>query len=214
MKLICEHIDAEVEYLTEGVGAAKQVYVQGIFMQADKVNKNGRAYSKKILEGAVSKYVTEQVRTGRAVGELNHPSGPTINLDKVSHRIVDLQWEGNNVKGKALVLDTPMGKIVKNLIEGGVQLGVSSRGMGTLERQQGFMAVKPDFALCTVDIVQDPSASEAFVNGIMESTEWYYDNGILTARQIENYKTEIKRASIQHLTEAQEKVWRDFLSNL
>lgn len=215
MKLITEFVDSGIGYLTEGSGNEKKFFVEGIFMQANKVNRNGRSYSKKVLEPAVTKYVTEQVKTGRAVGELNHPSGPTINLDKVSHRITELSWDGDNVRGKALVLDTPMGKIVKNLIEGGVQLGVSSRGMGTLERQQGgFMSVKSDYALCTVDIVQDPSASEAFVNGILENTEWYYDNGILTARQIENYKTEIHRASSRQLTEAQEKVWRDFLSTL
>lgn len=214
MKLITEFNDIGVSTLIEGSGSDKKMFLEGIFMQSNKVNKNGRSYSRKILQPAVDKYVREQVKTGRAVGELNHPTGPTINLDKVSHRIVELSWDGDNVRGKALILDTPMGKIVKNLIEGGVQLGVSSRGMGTLERQEGFMSVKSDYNLCTVDIVQDPSASEAFVNGIMENTEWYYENGVLTARQIENYQTEIKRASSGLLAEAQVKVWRDFLSKL
>jgi hypothetical protein len=166
------------------------------------------------METAVNRYVNEQVLRNRAVGELNHPEGPTINLDKVSHRITELTWDGNNVMGKALILDTPMGQIVKGLVEGGVQLGVSSRGMGTLVQRNGTNYVSDDFILATVDIVQDPSAPKAFVNGIMEGVEWIWENGILKAQDIEKYETEIKRASSSQLAESQLKVWNDFLSKL
>jgi hypothetical protein len=204
MKLITEHLESELNYTV----------IEGIFMQAESKNRNGRIYPRDVMEKAVNKYVTEQVAKGRAVGELNHPDGPTINLDKVSHRITELSWDGNNVMGKALVLDTPMGQIVKGLVEGGVQLGVSSRGMGTLVQRQGVNVVGNDFILSTVDIVQDPSAPEAFVNGIMEGVEWIWDNGILKAQDIEKYETEIKRASSSQLAESQLKVWQDFLSKL
>jgi hypothetical protein len=183
-------------------------------MQAESTNRNGRVYPRAVMESAVHKYVTEQVIRGRAVGELNHPEGPTINLDKVSHRITELSWDGNNVMGRALILDTPMGQIVKGLVEGGVQLGVSSRGMGTLVQQRGVNVVGKDFILATIDIVQDPSAPEAFVNGIMEGVEWIWDNGILKAQDVEKYETEIKRASSSQLSETRLKVWSDFLSKL
>ena len=215
MKLISEHIEQELGYtITEGKSGEKNVFIEGVFMQANKKNRNNRIYEKTILQDAVSKYVQEQVSTGRAVGELNHPDGPTINLDKVSHRITELNWEGNDVVGKALILDTPMGKIVKGLVEGGVKLGVSSRGMGTVEMKDGVSRVNNDFVLSTVDIVQDPSAPGAFVNGIMEGVDWVWDNGQLTARQIEEYETEIKKASSAQLAEAQKKVFEDFLSKL
>lgn len=216
MKLVTEFNDQNLSYITEAAeGGLKKVRLEGIFMQAEKPNRNRRRYRKAVLAPAVEKYVTEQVNTGRAVGELNHPDGPTVNLDKVSHRITELKWDGNNVVGKALILDTPMGKIVKGLIEGGVQLGVSTRGMGSLSQgKDGIMEVADDFVLSTVDIVQDPSAPDAFVNGIMEGVEWVWDNGILKAQQIEKYETEIKNASSRRLTEAQLKVWNDFLSKL
>jgi len=137
MKLITEHLESELSYVTEAADGKKNVVIEGIFMQAESKNRNGRIYPREVMESAVNKYVTEQVVKGRAVGELNHPEGPQINLDKVSHRITELSWDGNNVMGKALVLDTPMGQIVKGLVEGGVQLGVSSRGMGTLVQQNG-----------------------------------------------------------------------------
>jgi hypothetical protein len=164
------------------------------------------------MEKAVDKYVTEQVSTKRAVGELNHPDGPTVNLDKVSHRITELNWDGNNVMGRALILDTPNGKIVKGLLDGGVQLGVSTRGMGTLEQRNGAMYVKDDFILNTVDIVQDPSAPEAFVNGIMEGVEWIWNNGVIEAREIEKMETEIKTASRADLYETQVREFKNFLS--
>jgi len=215
MKLITEHIDKKLAVLTEAKKDGTKGYViEGIFMQAEKANRNGRVYEKRIMEGAVNKYITDQVKTGRAVGELNHPEGPTINLDKVSHRITDLRFEGNDVVGKASILNTPMGKIVQGLLEGGVQLGVSSRGMGSLVEKNGVMYVQDDFMLSTVDIVQDPSAHEAFVNGIMEGVEWIWENGMLKPQQIEKYETEIKSASSAKLSEAKLQVFQDFLSKL
>jgi hypothetical protein len=214
MKLITEHLESELSYVTEAADGKKNVVIEGIFMQAESKNRNGRIYPREVMESAVNKYVTEQLVKGRAVGELNHPEGPQINLDKVSHRITELSWDGNKVMGKALVLDTPMGQIVKGLVEGGVQLGVSSRGMGTLVQQNGVNMVGKDFVLATVDIVQDPSAPEAFVNGIMEGVEWIWENGILKAQDVEKYETEIKTASSSQLVETQLKVWSDFLSKL
>jgi len=216
MKLITEHNDANLNYVVENnqAGGEKNVFIEGVFMQAEKLNKNRRVYPRDVLHKAVNKYVTEQVMSGRAVGELNHPDGPTINLDKVSHRITELKWVGDDVVGKALILNTPMGKIVKGLIEGGVRLGVSSRGMGTVENRNGSSSVKNDFILATVDIVQDPSAPSAFVNGIMESVDWIHENGIFKPRQIENYETEIRKATSSNLAEAQLRIFNDFLSNL
>jgi hypothetical protein len=183
-------------------------------MQADKKNRNGRIYERSILEGAVNKYVEEQVKTGRAVGELNHPDGPGINLDKVSHRITELRFEGSDVIGKASILQTPMGKIVEGLLEGGVKLGVSSRGMGSLEKKNGVMQVGKDFMLATVDIVQDPSAPEAFVNGIMEGVDWIWDNGILKPQEIEIIETEIKEARNMRSSDIEIKAFKNFLSKL
>ncbi len=214
MKLITEHLE-KIEYITEAKeNGEKDVYIEGIFMQAEKQNRNNRIYPKEVLKGATDKYVKEQVKTGRAVGELNHPEGPQINLDKVSHRITKLNFEGNNVVGKALILDTPMGKIVKGLVEGGCKLGVSSRGMGTVEQKEGKTYVKDDFVLATVDIVQDPSAPSAFVEGIMEGVEWIWDNGVLKPQQIEEYETEIKKVPMGRISEAQERIFGDFLSKL
>jgi hypothetical protein len=214
MKLITEHSE-DLRYISEAAdNGEKKFIIDGIFMQAEQVNRNRRIYPKTVLEKAVRKYVAEYVNKGRAVGELNHPEGPTINLDKVSHRITELQWNGNDVVGKALILDTPMGKIVKGLLEGGCQLGVSSRGMGTVASKNGQTFVNDDFVLSTVDIVQDPSAPSAFVNGIMEGVEWIWDNGLLKAQQLEMYETEIKKASSAKLAEAQTKIWTDFLSKL
>jgi hypothetical protein len=214
MKLITEFNQEDLSYITEGTGKAKNTFIEGVFMQSESKNRNGRMYPKAVMESAVKKYIKEQVSKGRAVGELNHPDGPTINLDKVSHRITSLKFEGNNVVGKALVLNTPMGKVVKGLIEGGVQLGVSSRGMGSLEAKKDMSVVKNDFHLATIDIVQDPSAPEAFVNGIMEGVEWVWDNGILKAQQIEKYETEIKQARTAQLKEKQSELFADFLSKL
>lgn len=214
MKLITEHLD-KLEYITEAKdNGEKNVFIEGIFMQAEQQNRNKRIYPKTVLEAACGKYVKEQVKTGRAVGELNHPEGPAINLDKVSHRITELNWDGNNVVGKALILDTPMGKIVKGLVEGGCKLGVSSRGMGTVEQKEGKTYVKNDFVLSTVDIVQDPSAPSAFVEGIMEGVEWIWENGLLKPQQIEEYETEINKVPLGRVSEAQERIFNDFLSKL
>ena len=214
MKLITEHLE-KLDYITEAKkDGGKDVYIEGVFMQAEKQNRNNRIYPKDVLAEATKKYVSEQVKTGRAVGELNHPEGPQINLDKVSHRITDLKWEGNDVVGRALILDTPMGKIVKGLVEGGCKLGVSSRGMGTVEQKEGKTFVKDDFVLATVDIVQDPSAPSAFVEGIMEGVEWIWENGILKPQQIEEYETEIKKVPMGRISEAQERIFSDFLSKL
>ena len=166
------------------------------------------------MEKAVAKYVKEQVKTKRAVGELNHPEGPTVNLDKVSHLIESLEWKGNDVIGRARILDTPNGMIVKGLLNGGVQLGVSTRGMGSLETKNGVMYVKDDFILNTVDIVQDPSAPSAFVNGIMEGVEWVWNNGIISPQVIESMETEIKNAPRADLYETQVREFKNFLSFL
>ena len=214
MKLISEYTDSPLEILVEKTNGKKSVHIEGVFMQAEKKNKNGRIYEKKILESAVNKYVKEQVSQGRAVGELNHPEGPTVNLDKVSHKITNLEFQGNNVIGKASILKTPMGQIVEGLLEGGVKLGVSSRGMGTLENRRGGMYVKSDFMLASVDIVQDPSAPSAFVNGIMEGVDWIWDNGILKAQEIESIETEIKRAPAKALPALEIKAFKNFLSKL
>lgn len=208
MKLITEQIQDNLQYISEGADGEKKFRIEGVFMQANKVNQNKRIYRKAILEKAVSKYVTEQVSTGRAVGELNHPEGPTVNLDKVSHRITALSWTGDNVMGKALILNTPMGNIVKGLLEGGVRLGVSTRGLGSLESVNGVMSVKSDFILSTIDIVQDPSAPDAFVNGIMEGVEYFISGNEVLAERI---KKQIHSTPSRRLVEAQLKVFSDFM---
>ena len=213
MKLIAEYNEQNIECIVEAKeDGTKNHFIEGVFMQSEAKNRNGRIYPKAIMEGAVDKYVTEQVSQNRAVGELNHPEGPTVNLDKVSHKITELSWKGNDVVGKAQVLDTPMGNIVKGLLEGGVQLGVSTRGMGSLEEKNGVMFVKDDFVLNTVDIVQDPSAPTAFVNGIMEGVEWVWNNGIIEPQVIEQMETEIKKAPRADLYETQTREFKNFLS--
>jgi hypothetical protein len=215
MKLIAEYTDNNLECFSEDKEeGGKNHFIEGVFMQSESKNRNGRIYPRKIMESAVNKYVKEQVKTRRAVGELNHPEGPTVNLDKVSHIIESLDWNGNDVVGKARILETPMGKIVKGLLDGGVQLGVSTRGMGSLENRNGAMYVKDDFILSTVDIVQDPSAPTAFVNGIMEGVEWVWNNGIIESQVIEKMETEIKKASRADLYEVQTREFKNFLSEL
>src|SRR5210317_2560336 len=215
MKMISEYTEDNLEVLTEArKDGSKSYSIEGVFMSAEQKNRNGRIYPKDVMEGAVNKYNVEQVQKGRAVGELNHPEGPTVNLDKVSHKIDSLQWEGNDVVGKATILETPMGQIVKGLLDGGVKLGVSTRGMGSLENRGGTMYVKDDFILNTVDIVQDPSAPAAFVNGIMEGVEWVWNNGIIQPQVIEEMETEIKQAPKKHLYETQVREYKNFLSLL
>ena len=217
MKLITEFKDTDIETsISESVDkdGNKQVFIEGIFMQAEKVNRNGRVYRKPIMEKAVNTYIEDFVKKGRAFGELNHPEGPSVNLDKVSHRITDLRMEGNDVMGKALITNTPMGNIVKGLIESGGKLGVSSRGLGNIIKSEGHSYVSDDFVLTTVDIVHDPSAQDAFVNGIMEGVDWTYKNGVITPEQVEKYETEVKTAKRENLASIQEAVFRDFLSRL
>ena len=213
---MAEYIDQAIEsVITEAKdGKPKSFAIEGVFAQAEQKNRNGRVYPKQIMESAVDKYVTEQVAQKRSVGELNHPEGPTVNLDKVSHLITKLEWNGNDVIGKAQILDTPMGQIVKGLLEGGVQLGVSTRGMGSLETRSGVNYVRDDFILNTVDIVQDPSAPAAFVNGIMEGVDWVWNNGIIQPQVIEEMETEIKTAPKKHLYETQIREFKNFLSLL
>ena len=215
MKLIAEYTDHSLGYsIQEGKNGKKKTFLEGIFMQAENKNKNGRIYTREVLTQAVDRFVNEQVITGRAVGELNHPEGPAINLDKVSHRITELKWDGNNVLGKALILDTPMGQIVKGLVEGGVQLGVSSRGMGSLDFKDGANYVRDDFMLNTIDIVQDPSAPNAFVNGIMEGVSWEEDRPGHYIKTIEEGETEVKESKVCFSEEQQTAGFEHFLSKL
>tara|TARA_B000000557_G_scaffold6005_1_gene4919 strand:- start:1776 stop:2432 length:657 start_codon:yes stop_codon:yes gene_type:complete len=215
MKLIAEFTENNLEVLTEENDNGEKTYaIEGIFMQAETKNRNGRIYPKDVMVKAVNKYDDEQVSKGRAVGELNHPDGPTVNLDKVSHKIESLNWQGNDVVGKATILETPMGKIVKGLLDGGVNLGVSTRGMGSLKNGNNAMVVQPDFMLNAVDIVQDPSAPSAFVNGVMEGVEWVWNNGIIEAQTIEQMETEIKKTPRSDLYETQVREFKNFLSLL
>ena len=214
MKLITEYTQNQLSYsIEEAKNGTKSTFLEGVFMQAENKNKNGRIYTREVLTKAVDKFVNEQVITGRAVGELNHPDGPSINLDKVSHRITELNWDGNNVMGKALILDTPMGQIVKGLVEGGVQLGVSSRGMGSLSMKNGVNYVADDFMLNTVDIVQDPSAPNAYVNGIMEGVSYEMDRPGHFVKVIDEGETEVKE-SASFSEEQQSAGFEHFLSKL
>ena len=216
MKLISEFTENDIEFITEqDKKTGKKGYkIRGIFAQAEKKNRNGRIYPMPIIEKAVNKYDTEQVQRGRAVGELNHPEGPTVNLDKVSHKINKLDFQGNDVVGEASILETPMGQIVKGLLDGGVTFGVSTRGMGSLSQRNGAMVVNDDYILNAVDIVQDPSAPGAFVNGIMEGVEWVWNNGIIEAQTIEKMETEIKKAPRANLYETEVREFKNFLSIL
>ena len=214
MKLITESIE-NIEVLTEETDGKKRLYIEGVFLQSEVKNRNGRVYPFKVLDNEVKRYHEEYIKPGRALGELGHPDGPTVNLDRVSHRIVSLKAEGNNFIGKAQILDTPNGKIAKSLLGEGVKLGVSSRGMGTLDKQEGVSYVMDDFMLATAaDIVADPSAPDAFVNGIMEGKEWVWSNGILKEQTVDKYQQAIKSASKGELEEKTLKVFEHFLSSL
>ena len=196
MKLICE-VNEEVKYLEEEKNGKKGLYIEGIFMQGDIKNRNGRMYPKDVLQKEVNRYNKEYIDKNRAYGELGHPQGPTINLERVSHMITQLQQDGSNFVGKAKIMtNTPYGQIVKSLIDEGAQLGVSSRGMGSLKQKNGANEVQGDFYLATAaDIVADPSAPNAFVNGVMESKEWIWDNGIIREADIADMQKEVKTAS-------------------
>ena len=214
MKLITETIE-DIEVLTEAKqnGSGKDYKIRGIFLQGDIKNRNGRIYPVDVLSKEVGRYNKEFVEKKRAFGELGHPDGPTVNLERVSHMITSLKPEGRNFIGEAKVMDTPYGKIVKNLIDEGAQLGVSSRGMGSIQQSQGRNVVGKDFYLATAaDIVADPSAPDAFVEGIMEGKEWVWDNGILKSIEVEQYKEEIERTKRNKLAEVKANIFKDFIS--
>ena len=216
MRLITEVIE-DVKYITEAAeNGKKSLYIEGIYMQAERPNRNGRMYRMETLEREAKRYNEEYVLKGRAFGELGHPSGPTINLERASHLIKSLKSEGTDFYGKAKILDTPYGNIVKNLIDEGATLGVSTRGMGSLkEGKDGVKIVEDDFYLATAaDIVADPSAPDAFVRGIMESKEWVFVNGIWMEQHIDLAKSTIKKASSKELAEAKIKVFKSFIDSL
>tara|TARA_B100001287_G_C22515628_1_gene450366 strand:- start:45 stop:689 length:645 start_codon:yes stop_codon:yes gene_type:complete len=214
MKLIREEV-SNAEYIVEEANGKKNYKIRGIFMQADMKNRNGRIYPMETLTKEVNRYNKEFVEQKRAFGELGHPDGPTVNLERVSHMITDLKPEGKNFIGEAKIMDTPYGKIVKNLIDEGAKLGVSSRGMGSLENKGGSNYVGRDFYLATAaDIVADPSAPEAFVQGIMEGKEWVWDNGVIREVDIHEMKKTIERAKRIELAEKNASVFKSFLSKL
>lgn len=213
MKLISEIVET-VQVISEGTG--KDLYIEGVFLQSEMANKNKRIYPKSVMEKEVARYMKEYVDSKRAFGELGHPEGPTINLDRVSHIITSLREDGNNYIGRAKILNTPMGNIVKGLIEGGAQLGVSSRGMGTLkEKEDGINEVQNDFYLATAaDIVADPSAPDAFVQGIMENKEWMFVNGSWTYQNIDETKKLMEQTKKKQLEEVKLRVFENFLNSL
>ena len=216
MKLITEEI-SDVKFITEGKGSKKKMYIEGVFLQGDLKNRNGRMYPVQTLAKEVNRYNEAFVAKGRALGELGHPDGPTVNLDRVSHKITSLRQEGNNFIGKAQLLETPMGKIAKSLLDEGVTLGVSSRGVGSLrESSNGCKVVGEDFMLATAaDIVADPSAPDAFVSGIMEGKEWVWEGGILREQLGSQTKKRINTLVDQkRLEEHKLNLFNDFLSNL
>jgi len=217
MKLIREEIE-KVEVLTETVNGKKNMFIKGVFLQSEMVNRNGRMYPFSIMEREVNRYSKDYVEKGRALGELGHPDGPTVNLDRVSHKITELKQQGNNFVGKAQILHTPMGKIAEALLKDGVTLGVSSRGIGSLRDnvKTGYKEVGEDFMLATAaDIVADPSAPDAFVQGIMEGRDWVWDGGILREKLAQQTKMRIEAASRQKvLEETKLNMFNDFLSSL
>ena len=216
MKLITEmNEDIKITEELNEATSEKSYFIEGIFMQAEQKNRNGRVYPKEVLMNEVDRYNKEYVAKNRALGELNHPQGPTVNLDRVSHMIKELRQQGDDVYGKAKIMDTPMGDIAKNLIKEGAKLGVSSRGMGSLKQNKsGVNEVQKDFMLAAVDIVADPSAPNAFVNGIMEGAEWVWDGGVLREKQISEYHKEISKANKEELEEKCLSVFTDFISKL
>ena len=214
MKLITE-MNQDVKFLVEKKeDGSKSVYIEGIFMQAEKPNRNGRIYGKGIMEREVARY-QDLINEKRSLGELGHPPNPQINLNQVSHLITGLRFEGNDIYGKAKILDTPMGKIAKNFIEEGVSLGVSSRGLGSVRlNKEGVNEVQDDFHLATVDIVADPSAPDAFVQGIMESADWILENGVWKAVQLEQAQNTIRKASKADLNKVKLEIFEQFLRTI
>tara|TARA_X000000368_G_scaffold72566_1_gene53097 strand:+ start:1072 stop:1716 length:645 start_codon:yes stop_codon:yes gene_type:complete len=214
MRLIAEEI-VQVEFLSEEKNGKKSHFIEGVFLQSEIKNKNGRVYPQGVLAREVAKYDEHHIQKGRALGELGHPEGPSINLDRVSHKIESLKEDGNNFVGRAKILETPMGNIAKNLLDEGVRLGVSSRGMGSLKEKDGVNVVADDFMLATAaDIVADPSAPDAFVDGIMEGKEWVWDNGILKESAVAQIKKEIDQATLINLQERKVSAFSKFLKSL
>tara|TARA_Y100000287_G_scaffold103712_1_gene82913 strand:+ start:670 stop:1320 length:651 start_codon:yes stop_codon:yes gene_type:complete len=216
MKLIKELIEEEnLQFITEEKDGEKRYYIEGVFMQADVKNKNGRIYGSNMLAEKVEEYSKNFIEKNRAYGELGHPSNPSINLERVSHRIISLRRDGSNFVGKAQVSSTPYGNIVKGLLEDGGKLGVSSRGLGSLMKENGILKVQSDFLIVTpADIVADPSAPDAFVEGIMEGREWVWDNGIIREKTVEDYKQIVEKTSSKNLEMIKLKLFEDFLSKL
>ncbi|MBA94874.1 MAG: primosomal protein [Rickettsiales bacterium] len=216
MKLIKELIEEEnLQFITEEKDGEKRYYIEGVFMQADVKNKNGRVYGSNMLAEKVEEYSKNFIEKNRAYGELGHPSNPSINLERVSHRIISLRRDGSNFVGKAQVSSTPYGNIVKGLLEDGGKLGVSSRGLGSLMKEDGILKVQSDFLIVTpADIVADPSAPDAFVEGIMEGREWVWDNGIIREKTVEDYKQVVEKTSSKDLKMVKLKLFEDFLSKL
>ena len=214
MRLIAEEI-TDVKFLSEEKEGKKNYFIEGIFLQAELKNRNNRMYPLGTLQKVVAKYAENYIQKGRALGELGHPDGPSINLDRVSHKITNLKQEGNNFIGKAKLLETPMGKIAKDLLSEGVKLGVSSRGMGSIRKEENCSVVMDDFMLATAaDIVADPSAPDAFVDGIMEGKEWVWDNGILKEAAVSEIKKEIDQATLLNLQERKVSAFEAFLKSL
>ena len=216
MKLIKELIEEEnLQFITEEKDGEKRYYIEGVFMQADVKNKNGRVYGSNMLAEKVEEYSKNFIEKNRAYGELGHPSNPSINLERVSHRIISLRRDDSNFVGKAQVSSTPYGNIVKGLLEDGGKLGVSSRGLGSLMKENGILKVQSDFLIVTpADIVADPSAPDAFVEGIMEGREWVWDNGIIREKTVEDYKEIVEKTSSKELKMMKLKLFEDFLSKL
>ena len=215
MKLIREEIETAKVTITEGKNGKKSHFIEGVFLQGEIKNRNGRMYPISTLQREAKNYNTKYIEKGRALGELGHPDGPTINLDRVSHLITSLKQEGNNYVGKARLLDTPMGNIAKNLIDEGVKLGVSSRGLGTIRERDGVKVVMDDFMLATAaDIVADPSAPDAFVNGIMEGKEWIYNNGSVQEQTVEQIKKRIDNAALNQMEEVKLSAFSQYLQGL
>ena len=214
MKLISEEIES-VNFITEETGGKKSHFIEGVFLQSDIKNRNGRMYPMNTLSREVGRYNESFIQKGRALGELGHPDGPTVNLDRVSHKIISLKQEGKNFIGKAKILETPMGKIASSLLSEGVKLGVSSRGLGSIERRGNMNIVKDDFMLSTAaDIVADPSAPDAFVEGIMEGKEWIWNNGVLQEKYVSSIKKELDQATLHNIQERKVSAFKQFLKGL
>ena len=216
MKLIREVYDTTAVVVENKLGKGKEYFIEGVFLQSEITNRNGRMYPEKVMDKEVSRYMESLVKQNRAYGELGHPDNPSINLDRVSHLIVDLRKEGTNYVGKAKIMETPMGNIARGLLDGGANLGVSSRALGSLQmNKEGIQVVQDDFMLSTAaDIVADPSAPDAFVRGIMESVEWVFVNGKFEQRHIEETKKLIQKTPSKRLTETSIRAFQNFLANL